>query len=218
MNLQPVTLTGEIVQLEPLRLEHSGDLLVSAGHDEIWTYLDEPTPRTTEMIESLIRDALDDQSRGLRLPFAIVDIKAGRAVGSTSFIDIRPRDRAVEIGWTWIAPSHWGTGANTEAKFLMMSHAFEGQRAGRVAIKTDLRNKRSQKAIEKLGATREGVWRNHRILSDGSYRDTVYYSVIDSEWPSIRDRMCPSVRAEGDAGSVTAASPMAPNHGCRGAT
>lgn len=187
MNLQPVTLAGEIIRLEPLGLEHAADLLAAASHDEIWTYLDEPTPRTSEMIESLIRDALEDQSRGLRLPFAIIDIKTGRAVGSTSFIDIRPRDRSVEIGWTWITPGQWGTGANTEAKFLLMSHVFEKQDAGRVAIKTDLRNERSQKAIEKLGATREGVWRNHRILSDGSYRHSVYYSVIDSEWPAVRD-------------------------------
>lgn len=187
MNLQPVILASEIIRLEPLSLEHAADLLAAASHDEIWTYLDEPTPRTPTMIESLIRDALEDQSRGLRLPFAIIDIKTERAVGSTSFIDIRSRDRAVEIGWTWITPSQWGAGANTEAKFLLMSHAFEKQDAGRVAIKTDLRNERSQKAIEKLGATREGVWRNHRILSDGSYRHSVYYSVIDSEWPAVRD-------------------------------
>jgi len=189
MNFQPVTLTGEVVRLEPLNLDHAADLLVAASHDEIWAYLDEPTPRTRDMIERLIRDALEDQRRGVRLPFAVIDIKTGLAVGSTSFIDIRPNDRSVEIGWTWITPSHWGTGANTEAKFLMLSYAFERQDAGRVAIKTDLRNQRSQNAIEKLGATREGVWRNHRILSDGSYRHSVYYSVIDSEWPSVRGRL-----------------------------
>lgn len=189
MNLQPVTLTGKVVRLEPLGPDHAADLLVAAAHDEIWTYLDEPTPRTPEMVESLIRDALHDLSQGTRLPFAIIDVESGRAVGSTSYIDIRPRDRAVEIGWTWMTLGVWGTGANTEAKFLLLAHAFEEQNAGRVAIKTDLRNQRSQKAIEKLGATREGVWRNHRILSDGTYRHSVYYSVIDSEWPAVRDRL-----------------------------
>lgn len=189
MNIQPVTLNGKIVRLEPLGLDHTSDLLAAAAHDEIWAYLDEPTPRTADMVESLIRDALDDQDRGARLPFAIVDVASGRAVGSTSYIDIRPHDRGVEIGWTWMTPSQWGTGANTEAKFLLLSHAFEEQNAGRVAIKTDSRNQRSQRAIEKMGATREGVWRNHRILSDGTYRHSVYYSIIDTEWPTVRDQL-----------------------------
>ena len=140
-------------------------------------------------MEALIRDALDEQKRGGRIPFAIVDLGTNRAVGSTSYIDIRPQDRTVEIGWTWITPSHWGTGANTEAKFMLMRHGFEEHSAGRVAIKTDLRNERSQRAIAKLGAVREGVWRNHRLLSAGRYRDSVFYSVIDSEWPQVRDRL-----------------------------
>jgi N-acetyltransferase len=104
------------------------------------------------------------------------------AIGSTSYINIRPKDRGLEIGWTWITPSTWGTGINTEAKYLLLRHAFEEQDAIRVAIKTDARNTRSQRSIEALGASREGIWRNHRILSTGQYRDTVYYSLIDSEW------------------------------------
>lgn len=189
MNLRPILLTGNVVRLEPLSYEHRDDLVAAAAFDEIWTYLDEPTPRTAQAVESLIRDALDEQERGVRIPFAIVSLGSGRAVGSTSYIDIRPHDRTVEIGWTWITPSHWGTGANTEAKFMLMRHAFEEHSAGRVAIKTDLRNERSQRAIAKLGAVREGVWRNHRLLSTGSYRDSVFYSVIDSEWPQVREHL-----------------------------
>ncbi|MFU8855054.1 GNAT family N-acetyltransferase [Micromonospora sp. SL1-18] len=189
MNLQPILLTGKVVRLEPLSYEHRDDLVTAAAFDEIWTYLDEPTPRTAQAVESLIRDALDEQERGVRIPFAIISVSSGQAVGSTSYIDIRPHDRTVEIGWTWITPSQWGTGANTEAKFMLMRQAFEEHSAGRVAIKTDLRNERSQRAIAKLGAVREGVWRNHRLLSTGRYRDTVFYSVIDSEWPQVRERL-----------------------------
>jgi RimJ/RimL family protein N-acetyltransferase len=165
VNLQPVTLTGSRVRLEPLDYRHAADLLVAANHDEIWTYLDEPTPSTAKDIEAFIRDGLDELAAGRRVPFAIVDLEDGTAVGSTSYIDIRPHDRGVEIGWTWLTPSRWGTGMNRESKYLLLRHAFEDQGAIRVALKTDVRNVRSQRAIEGVGAVREGVWRNHRILS-----------------------------------------------------
>ena len=194
MKLDATVLTGEIVRLEPLDFRHTEELVEAANYDEIWTYLDEPTPNTSEAMNQLVQDALNEQERGIRVPFAVIDLATGRAVGSTSYIDIRPHDRGVEIGWTWLTPSQWGTGANTDAKLLLLRHAFEDQNAGRVAIKTDLRNVRSQRAIERLGATREGTWRNHRILSDGSYRHTVYYSVIDAEWPTVRDALRTSVR------------------------
>jgi RimJ/RimL family protein N-acetyltransferase len=110
----------------------------------------------------------------------------GRAVGSTSYIDIRRQDRGLEIGWTWLTPSEWGTGTNTEAKRLLLAHAFDTLGAIRVALKTDARNLRSQRAIEKLGAIREGVWRNHRILSDGHIRDSVFYSFVPEDWAAVR--------------------------------
>jgi N-acetyltransferase len=186
MNFTPVTLAGRRVRLEPLDYRHAAELLVAASHDDIWNYLDEPTPRTVEQIRAFITDALDEQKSGRRLPFAIVDNHTETAVGSTSYIDIRPADRGVEIGWTWLTPSRWGTGINREAKYLLLRHAFEDQGAIRVALKTDARNLRSQRAIELLGAVREGVWRNHRILSTGTYRDSVFYSITDSEWPRLR--------------------------------
>ncbi|PZM90245.1 MAG: GNAT family N-acetyltransferase [Actinobacteria bacterium] len=189
MDLRPVLLTGEIVHLEPLSYHHAGELAEAAAFDEIWTYLDRPTPRSAEAMTALIREALAEQEHGLRIPFAIIDLATGKAVGSTSFLDIQPHNRTVEIGWTWLTPSTWGTGLNVEAKFLLMRHAFEEHHAGRVALKTDLRNERSQRAIARLGATREGVLRNHRLLRTGQYRHTVYYSVISSEWPGVREHM-----------------------------
>lgn len=189
MRLQPVVLAGEVVLLEPLGYHHADQLAEAGAFDEIWTYLDRPTPRSVDAMAALIREALEEQERGQRIPFAIIDRASGTAVGSTSYLDIQPRNRTVEIGWTWLTPHVWGTGINTEAKFLLMRHAFEDHHAGRVALKTDLRNERSQRAIARLGAVREGVLRNHRLLSTGQYRHTVYFSVIDSEWPQVRERL-----------------------------
>jgi N-acetyltransferase len=186
VNIQPVTLTGARVVLEPLRMRHAGELLSAAACDSIWTFLDEATPNTLEEIRIFIEDALSDESKGARFAFAVIDIQTKRVVGSTSYQDIRPQDRGLEIGWTWTNPSVWGTGLNFESKYLLLRHAFETLGAIRVAIKTDLRNIRSQRAIERIGAHREGVWRNHRILSTGQYRDTIYYSVIESEWPTVK--------------------------------
>ena len=188
MNLGPVTLTGRFVRLEPLGPQHAEDLADAASDDRIWLYLDEPTPWDRAAVDRFIAEARQDQDRGSRLPFAVIDQTTGTAIGSTSYIDLRPRDRGVEIGWTWMSPRAWGTGANTEAKYLLLTHAFDAG-AIRVALKTDLRNLRSQRAIDRLGATREGVWRNHRILSTGQHRDSVFYSIIDTEWPTVRDRL-----------------------------
>lgn len=188
MNLDHTTLTGHLVRLEPLGPQHADDLAAFASDERIWTYLDEPAPWDRAAVDTFIADARAEQDRGARLPYAVVEQTTDQAIGSTSYIDIRPADRGVEIGWTWMSPTAWGTGANTEAKYLLLAHAF-GAGAIRVAIKTDLRNVRSQRAIDHLGATREGVWRNHRILSTGEYRHSVYYSVIESEWPRVRDHL-----------------------------
>lgn len=189
MVVTPVTLTGALVRLEPLDHQHAEDLLRAAAHDVIWTYLDEPTPRTPASMAALINDAHQDQTRGARLPFAVVDARTGHAIGSTSYIDIRQHDRGLEIGWTWLTPATWGSGINVEAKYLLLRHAFRELGAIRVAIKTDQRNVRSQRAVLALGATQEGVWRNHRILSDGHRRATVYYSVTDTDWPGVEPQL-----------------------------
>lgn len=186
MNLQPIELASKRVRLEPLDYRHVPDLAEAASSDDIWTYLDEPTPRRPEDVEVLVREALDDLAARRRVPFAVVDVASNHAVGSTSYIDIRPVDRGVEIGWTWFTPTVWGTGISTESKYLLLAHAFDDQAAIRVAIKTDVRNTRSLRAIERLGAVREGTWRNHRILSTGAYRDSAYFSIIDREWPAVK--------------------------------
>lgn len=187
MNLQPIEISGKRVRLEPLGYQHVRDLVGAASSDDIWTYLDEPTPRGREAVEALIRAALDDLAASRRVPFAVVDTATNRAVGSTSYIDIRPADRGVEIGWTWLTPMVWGSGINTEAKYLLLAHAFDDQAAIRVALKTDVRNTRSLRAIERLGAVREGTWRNHRVLTTGAFRDSAYFSVIESEWPATKN-------------------------------
>lgn len=189
MVISPVTLSGTRARLEPLDHQHAEDLLEAAARDEVWTYLDEPTPQTPASITALIEDAHQDQAQGARLPFAVIDTRTGRAVGSTSYLDIRRHDRGLEIGWTWLTPTTWGSGINVEAKYLLLRHAFHDLGAIRVALKTDLRNTRSQRAILALGATEEGVWRNHRILSDGYRRSTVYYSITDTDWPTVEPRL-----------------------------
>jgi N-acetyltransferase len=188
MNLEDVILTGKSVRLEPLSYSHAAGLLEASCYDEIWTYLDEPTPQTLPEIEEMIRTALAEKQRHVRLPFAIIDLRDGRVVGSISFIDIRSHDRGVEIGWAWLAPRVWGDGFNAEAMLLLMQYAFETVGVIRVAIKADVRNVRSIRSMERIGASREGVWRNHRILSDGFHRDSIFYSVIDTEWPTIAER------------------------------
>ncbi|MGB2569283.1 GNAT family N-acetyltransferase [Micromonospora citrea] len=182
---QPV-LTGRVVQLEPLTFESTAELAEAANHAAIWTYLDEPTPSTSEAVSALVTEAVEEQDQGVRIPYIIRDRKTGAAVGSISFIDIQPRHRGVEIGWAWVTPEHWSTGAAREASYLLMRHAFETAGAIRVVFKTDSRNLRSQRAIEHLGATKEGVFRNHRILRDGHVRHSIFYSVTAEEWPEVR--------------------------------
>ncbi|GAB2993555.1 GNAT family protein [Streptomyces pseudoechinosporeus] len=193
MVVQPVTLSGPRIDLVPLTLTHTEDLLAAASHDQVWTYLDEPTPATREGIRALILEALDEQAAGQRLPFAIVLREIGRAIGSMSYIDIQPRHRALELGWAWLAPEYWQTGIGREASYLLIRHAFERLDAVRVALKTDARNARSQKAIAGLGAVREGVFRRHRILRDGHQRDSVFYSLIREDWNAVRDGLAAQV-------------------------
>lgn len=195
MLVEPTILEGNLVVLEPLRMKHLPQLAEAAAHDEVWTYLDEPTPNSEAPVASLITEALEEEAQGARLPFAIIHSPSGEAIGSISLIDIQRKHRQVEIGWAWITPNHWRTGVAREAAYLLMCHAFEKLGAIRVAFKTDSRNARSQQTITRLGATREGVLRNHRILRDGHIRHSIYYSVIREEWSKVRDRFRPCHRA-----------------------
>lgn len=173
------------VRLEPLARRHAADLF-EAGRDEtIWRYMPRPPLKSLEDTQGWIDEALAVSAGGTQIPFAIIERASNRAIGSTRYLDIRRADRGLEIGWTWLGPQFQRTTVNTECKYLLLAHAFEDLGAVRVQLKTDLRNERSQRAIERLGAVREGVLRKHIVLWDGFIRDTVYYSIIDSEWSTV---------------------------------
>jgi RimJ/RimL family protein N-acetyltransferase len=189
VNPAPVVLQGQLVRLEPLERRHAADLLLAAADPDIWLYLPLPQPRSPAQIEELIAEARRDAAKGEQIPFAVVDRTRGRAIGSTRYLEIRPADRALEIGWTWYAKEAQRTAVNTECKFLLLRHAFEALGALRMQFKTDRRNLRSQRAIERIGAVKEGVFRKQRIMPDGYVRDTVYYSILDAEWPAVKARL-----------------------------
>jgi RimJ/RimL family protein N-acetyltransferase len=136
-----------------------------------------------------VRELLSRQALGTDLPFAVVHLESGRAIGSTRYLDIQRQHRGLEIGGTWYGLAYQRTAVNTECKYLLLKHAFEGLGCIRVQLKTDLRNERSQRAIERIGAVREGVLRNHMLLPDGHFRHSVFYSIIASEWPAVKARL-----------------------------
>jgi N-acetyltransferase len=185
----PLTLEGRHVRLEPLAALHAPDLLVAAQDDALWSWMPIPRPRTLLETERWIAEALAAQERGEQLPFAIQERASGRAVGSTRYLDLRLAHRGLEIGWTWITPARQRTAVNSECKLLLLAHAFETLGCLRVQLKTDLRNLRSQAAIERLGATKEGVLRKHYVLWDGYVRDSVLYSITDEQWPAVKARL-----------------------------
>jgi N-acetyltransferase len=189
MEIAPVTLSGRFVRLEPLQMKHASDLFTAAQDSAIWTYMSAHLNGSLPAIEAWISAALQEQAAGMVLPFAIIDLASGYAVGSTRYMTIAVRDRGLEIGWTWLSPQVQRTGVNTECKYLLLRHAFETLGVIRVQLKTHHDNVRSQRAIERIGATREGVLRNHMIMPDGSYRHSVYYSIIESEWPRVKGRL-----------------------------
>ena len=184
----PGELSGERARLVPMTPVHAPALL-EAGRDEaIWPYLP-AHPRTLEDFGCLIAEAVAEREAGHECPFVIMDLHTGDIVGSTRLTDIFPNHKQAEIGWTWLAPAAQRTRINTECKFLLLRHAFEAMGLVRVCLKADARNLRSLHAIERLGATKEGVLRRHRILPDGFVRDSVYYSVIAEEWPAVKQRL-----------------------------
>ncbi len=182
-------LAGGVVRLEPLSLAHVPDLALAGAEADIWRYMPVAAPRDEAAMRALVGAALQESARGARQAFAIIPLDSGRAVGSTSYLDIAPEHRRIEIGWTWLGASARRTAVNTECKYLLLKHAFEELGCGRVQLKTDGRNLRSQAAIERLGARREGVLRRHRVQPDGFVRDTVMFSIIAEEWPAVKARL-----------------------------
>ena len=188
MGLTPLVLDGTAVRLEPLGLHHL-DGLTEVGLDPtLWTTT---TTRVTsrEEMRSYVMEALAEQAAGTALPFATVERASGIVVGSTRFANAAPEHRRVEIGWTWIAPRWQRTVVNTEAKYLMLRHAFDVMGMRRVELKTSTTNAASRNAMLRIGATEEGILRQHMLRWDGSSRDSVYFSVLDGEWPVVKRRL-----------------------------
>ncbi|HYY59543.1 MAG TPA: GNAT family protein, partial [Pyrinomonadaceae bacterium] len=173
------------VRLEPLSLAHQAQLCEVAFDEDLWRYTTSVI-KTPEDLRAYIEEAMEWQARGTALPFATILKSTGQTVGSTRYANIDTANRHLEIGWTWIAPSWQRTPVNTEAKYLMLRHAFEALGCLRVEFKTDALNERSRNAILRLGAQEEGVFRKHIITSSGRIRDSVFFSIIDTEWPEVK--------------------------------
>lgn len=181
-----VTLTGQAVRLEPLSQEHAQGLFNRGRSVADWQYM----PRACFVDMADTRQWIDEaQSTAGQIPFAIVERGKNKVVGSTRFLNIRPEHRTLEIGWTWLGPEWQRTGINTQVKYLLLTHAFEKLSCLRVEFKADSRNLRSQRALERIGASREGVLRNHMLVQNDYSRDSVYFSVIASEWLAVKKRL-----------------------------
>ncbi len=188
MIVEPVTLGGEHVQLEPM-LEAHHTALAEVGLDEnLWKWIPVPV-RTPEEMKAYVDAALAEQARGVSLPFTIVERATGNVIGSTRYANIERVHRRVEIGWTWVARPWQRTAVNTECKYMLLKHAFETLGCIRVELKTDSLNERSRAAILRIGAKEEGVFRNHMITASGRIRHTVYFGVTDGEWPGVKRRL-----------------------------
>jgi RimJ/RimL family protein N-acetyltransferase len=188
--IEPPIFRGEHVRIEPLSDEHAEGLFDLGQDPAIFKWLPRGEFHSLSDAEEFIRNALILKSSGVEYPFAVSDVESGQVAGTTRFLDISDANRSIEIGWTWYGAAFQRTPVNTETKFLLMRYAFEELGAIRVQFKTDSRNLRSQTAIQRLGAKLEGTLRNHRILpKDGYVRDSVYFSVLDSEWPLTKIRL-----------------------------
>jgi RimJ/RimL family protein N-acetyltransferase len=188
MKFEPVILQGERVTLVPMEASHIAPLYEALNDPEIWTY-SPPGMRNIDDMKTYVETALEERARGVGMPFVIRDMETDRLVGTTRFADISAPHRHLEIGWTALAREVWRTRVNTECKYLLLQHCFETLGTVRVQLKADSRNTRSLRAMERIGAIPEGIFRSHRILSDGYIRDTAYYSLIASEWANVKTRL-----------------------------
>jgi N-acetyltransferase len=186
--LEPVTLAGRFVRLEPLSLDHLDGLTAVGLAPELWRWIPSAVSSRDEM-RGYIETALAEQRAGQSLPFAVMDPQTGQAIGSTRYGNISEPNRRLEIGWTWYTPARQRTPVNTEAKLLLLTHAFERLGMIRVEFKTDALNEKSRNALLRIGALQEGIFRKHLICASGRIRDTVWFSILDTEWPEKKRRL-----------------------------
>jgi RimJ/RimL family protein N-acetyltransferase len=189
MEVKPVLLTGTHVRLEPMSEAHIPGLAEIGVGQPFWDFMLYGNINTVDDMRSWVQDILSRATKGTDLPFVVIHLASGRVAGATRYLNIEPQNRALEIGGTWYGPEFQRTVVNTECKYLLLGHAFESLKCIRVQLKTDQRNERSQRAIERIGAVKEGVLRNHMILPDGRYRHSVFYSILDTEWPDVKKRL-----------------------------
>ena len=195
--LNPV-LEGGAVRLEPLGPEHEAGLRAAARSPEIWTWLLSPSPADDPAVfDAWFADALAAGAAGREAPFVTIDSRSGEVVGSTRFLTLRPEHRGLEIGWTWLVPAAWRSGINVQAKALQLEHAFERLGCLRVELKTHAKNARSRGAMERLGATFEGVLRRYQVTPniDGGVRDSAFYSITDEDWPPLKPVLAERIRS-----------------------
>ncbi len=185
---EPVVLEGEFVRLEPLSLDHVAGLTAAGRDPRIWTWM--PADGSTASgMRAIVEAAISGRLAGTMLPFVTVDRATGRVAGSSRYLNLAPADLRLEIGWTWLDPAFQRTAVNTEAKLLMLGHAFDDLGCRRVELKTDALNEQSRAAILGIGATFEGIFRRHMVMPGGRARDSAWYSIIDDEWPDVRARL-----------------------------
>ena len=189
MEVKPVVLTGKHVRLEPMTEDHVPGLAEIGAGQTFWDFMLYGNITTVADMHNWVDDILSRAEKGTDLPFVAIHQASGRVAGATRYLNIMPKDRGLEIGGTWYGTEFQRTPVNTECKYLLLRHAFETLGCIRVQLKTDSRNERSQKAIERIGAVKEGVLRNHMILPDGRYRHSVFYSILDTEWPGVKERL-----------------------------
>ena len=189
LEIKPITLQGNYVRLEPMTEEHVPALAEIGAGQPFWDFMVYGNVNTLDDMRGWVHDLLSRAEKGTDLPFVAFHLASGRVAGATRYLNIMPKDRGVEIGGTWYGTEFQRTPVNTECKYLLLKHAFETLGCIRVQLKTDLRNEHSQKAIERIGAVKEGVLRNHMILPDGRFRHSVFYSILDAEWPEVKERL-----------------------------
>ena len=187
--VEPVTLQGKYVRLEPMTVAHVPGLAEIGIGQSFWDFMLYGNIQTEADMRNWVLDILSRAEKGTDLPFVVIHLASGRVAGATRYLNIMPKDRGLEIGGTWYGSDFQRTPVNTDCKYLLLSHAFETLKCIRVQLKTDKRNERSQKAIERLGAKKEGILRNHMILLDGKYRDSVFYSILDAEWVDVKKNL-----------------------------